>query len=229
MKTRILQIAFTLLLILPALPAKSQLTPYTPGRIMGLPDTVTMGDTLDLSYYVINNTGLPLTNPLILSWVQMNGVPRLLPEDSTQILGIIQPGDTVTVNLNRLLISPSGNNNGGANVIVVWPTSGGNGASDSLSDPVWVEEPPTAIDEGRSPGPAITIYPNPAEEFLRLESNEPGLTATETVIFNIAGQIMLKEEGLPLELDLTSLKEGVYFLMVSWKGHPPTIESVIVQ
>jgi hypothetical protein len=218
MKNTMLKSCLLILLFVGGMTPKNQaqLMPVDPPGLLGIPDTVQMGDTLNFTYRVVNAGLLPLINPRVFSIMRINGQLLPLPVDSSLNIGIYQPGDTIPVSVNQFIISPSNNNNGGGNVLVVWPSSDGfDRGPDSLVDNVYVLEP-TAIRETRPFSARLTLYPNPAVDRLNLTWPASGPLPLRLEFHDLSGKTFLTTQEMPLSLDLSRLPRGIYFLVVDW-------------
>ncbi|MFH2095817.1 MAG: endonuclease [Bacteroidota bacterium] len=86
-----------------------------------------------------------------------------------------------------------------------------------VDHPEWIDSVwnPSDIEAARAYRPEIVVFPNPAEGNISITCSE---TINAIRIYNSAG-IMMMEDNIPgkskLELDLTDLKCGVYFLHIT--------------
>jgi hypothetical protein len=75
----------------------------------------------------------------------------------------------------------------------------------------------------------ITIYPNPASDFINIETN--GLIADEVIIINEKGQVVKsfdKKSQLYDNLDISDLIDGVYYVVVhDAKGNLQGFDKII--
>lgn len=77
--------------------------------------------------------------------------------------------------------------------------------------------------------PGITIYPNPASEWIRISVAEgPDL---ETIfLMDPAGRILLRfEKNIPAEIDLRPLREGIYLLHLTLSNGETLLRKLIIQ
>lgn len=87
---------------------------------------------------------------------------------------------------------------------------------------IWINKTPTGIDEISFEGPSIKTFPNPAANQLSFEYNfETSEKATATIM-DAAGRTVLVREfdnnnsgNQRLDLDITSISNGMYFLKVN--------------
>jgi hypothetical protein len=80
---------------------------------------------------------------------------------------------------------------------------------------------------------AISLYPNPAAYTAKLQVNVPGEKVLSVVIVNAVGQEMKKfhvssSVANDMELDLTNLNEGLYFVRIS-DGNDMAIKRLMIQ
>ena len=190
-------------------PLKSQITLYSPtGGIVGLPDTADMGDTLDFSYYLINQGPVPLTNFTIISLMQVNGNLLPVPVD-TQVVNIWPTGDTVQIDVSDFIVGPQNQNNGGANIMVIWPANPGN---DSLRDTMHVRDP-NFLEPDQGDNPKWTVFPNPANEQLNFSLDAVlGFLPEELFLIDFSGRIIAKFKGLPRTISIEGLPPGLYLV-----------------
>lgn len=68
----------------------------------------------------------------------------------------------------------------------------------------------------------ITIFPNPTKDIIKIESSDKIKTVK---IYNITGELVLETELLN-EIDLSSLKTGLYFVSVQTENHHKNIKII---
>lgn len=75
----------------------------------------------------------------------------------------------------------------------------------------------------------ITIYPNPASDFINIEMN--GLIADEVIIINEKGQVVKSFDNntdLQKDIDISDMNDGVYYVVVyDEKGIPQGFDKII--
>lgn len=186
-------------------------------EVIGMPDTVQYGDSLkNMAVWVRNDGNLPTSNLLITVNSLINGTSQ------GQILGTLTmasgllPGDSVVIPLNSFFVSPQNSNNG-ANVVVVWPASPGSEQGDSLEDEYYVDGV-TALVGAMEEEPLISIYPNPAKDFLLLKTLRPIDGALR--IFNMHGQVLYEGDTSQNRIDLKLLTPGSYILEIEEHDGP---------
>ena len=84
----------------------------------------------------------------------------------------------------------------------------------------------TGFDENRMTSSLINIYPNPASDFITINTKE-GIAIEEAIIYNHLGQKVL--EALPVnnKMDVSKLKPGIYLVGVITMGNHFLIKLVI--
>lgn len=118
-----------------------------------------------------------------------------------------------------LSVSAPGCRNNGANVVVVWPASPDSEKGDSPDDGYY-NNSITAIGNRIENGPQLSIYPNPAKEFLQLKTQQPFNGSLR--IFNMQGQLMHQGNSNQNRLDLKLLTPGSYNLEIKENGGSAT-------
>lgn len=71
----------------------------------------------------------------------------------------------------------------------------------------------------------VALFPNPAEEYLRIELPIEAPTPFEVRVMNLSGQALLRDEmEFPnSELDISSLPAGSYLLSIALEGQSPAV------
>lgn len=202
----LLSIAFALGL---GLHGSAQLSVDQTTGIVGLPDSANMGDTLNLSYKVINKGPLPLVNTPILSWMSVNGNLIATPVDSSFVSNFAV-GDTIVVPINSFIVSPQNNNNGGANVVVVWPTAPGGNTDDTLRDTMHVDQPNSSAPIVED---ILQAFPNPFDNLLRIKYEGPEQLGYVTLL-DSRGRESMRIPDSQLNINTEHLKPGYYTLIV---------------
>jgi hypothetical protein len=182
-------------------------------EIIGMPDTVQFGDTLNnLSVWVRNDGTLPTPNLTISVNSLINGTVLGGIVGTLNLAGALLPGDSVVVPLDAFIISPQNSGNG-ANLVVVWPDSPGSDDGDSLEDGYYVEETATAVQEmfgQEDEDPAFVIYPNPARDQISLKFPRP--VAGEVRVYDLQGRLLFRNDARNSVIDLRLLSPGTYIL-----------------
>jgi hypothetical protein len=78
---------------------------------------------------------------------------------------------------------------------------------------------------------AITIFPNPADDRVYITSHLQDLTKVNVTVYNIIGQVMIKEVKVDLlsinQIDVSGLKNGVYLFSLT-NGGTKLVKKVII-
>jgi hypothetical protein len=88
--------------------------------------------------------------------------------------------------------------------------------ADYQSAPYWneftnfIEDGLMSVDESEASHIQISVYPNPAKDFVRIE----GTKAAEVQVYNAVGQLVKTVQGSN-EIDMSSLAEGIYLLRIT--------------
>ncbi|MBW7845853.1 MAG: T9SS type A sorting domain-containing protein [Bacteroidia bacterium] len=75
--------------------------------------------------------------------------------------------------------------------------------------------PAVGITEVAKEAKNIQVYPNPANEYVTFAENMQGASV---VVYNLTGQAMLTQTLETNQMDVSSLKPGIYFVHVTLKG-----------
>ncbi|MCB9235227.1 MAG: T9SS type A sorting domain-containing protein [Bacteroidia bacterium] len=200
------------------LQAQSLLVPVSTG-IPSLPDTVNMGDTINFDYYIVNLGVASLVSPLIQTFMEVNGQVLPQPVSVYQVAGLFLMGDTMKIPVNNFVVSPSNNNNGGANVVVIWPTAPGATPKDSASGNMYVRNPNSVFAE-RGPALALNLFPNPAHDRAWVDFFGDPQGENSILLCDLNGRILrswkpaIGQNSRKFELDLSGLNPGFYLLEV---------------
>lgn len=172
------------------------------------PQSVQVGQTVSYDFTIHNNTQQTFVGDidLILRLDTTNYVMRTLPNETIPAFTSLPTNFTDTVQLARY--------SGGVNIVVIWPTAVNATTQDTISGSITV----TGVS---AQGPNVDLYeleafPNPVSNGLRLRYDRPDLVR-EVVLFDERGALLRRAQGLPGELDLSSLAAGVYFLQVRYR------------
>jgi hypothetical protein len=86
-----------------------------------------------------------------------------------------------------------------------------------LIRPYFGDAEPTSLTTENNP--MISIYPNPTEKVIRIDGS-----IDEVSIYNLLGKKLISADGQgkAMQLDLSRLKEGIYMIRISSKGHALT-------
>jgi hypothetical protein len=213
-----------------------------------LPNSVSMQikahatDSLSLFYKVVYHgtgvdslfTGVVYTNYYTTKYK----VPTIAHDSfntATQIPALpIKNLDTFRI-FCHIPVDPGYFGNGRSNLIVVWPT----GAKQSNKSIVSCDDTfkyttaveisgLSGIDNQFDTSTLVNIFPNPANTILNIELNDPTVEISQIQILNAVGQVLKRLDGTTSKIDLTMLRNGIYFLELTCKdGQKATYSFVI--
>lgn len=186
--------------------------------IYNLPDTVSYGDTANISVYIKNADTVPFSGSMSL-YMGLDTNMQLPVIDSTSLfINNFLPGDSVPMSFLTIFDTTSGANGQhfrtGNNIVVVWPkTTNING---SAQKEVFIETPLYASkNELLLPDPIP--YPNPTKD----KVNVPTSYKTEELkLYNnmgVAYPVRMMSKG---SIDLSEIPSGIYFLHILHKDKP---------
>lgn len=210
--------SFLLLLYATNVSAQSTLSIGT-GGVLGLPDTVAFGDTVQgMSVFVINDGPLPVAGVLLDIIADPNnaGAPFNLGNLMIPTVSPLNPGDSVVVPLDMFIVTPS-NSNQGSNVMVVWPSTPATQPGDTAETGYYVD-PISSIAEGPQQRLDLQVYPNPTADMLRIRLNDPAVRIREVQIADAVGRLVYRASGLPESISLDRFPAGTYLVRFEVEG-----------
>lgn len=182
------------------------------------PNIVNFGDNITYSFSVTNIGNTQFSGDMLI----MRRVDSVQVYPIDTLVGVtLGVNATIPVIVNDSIFSPR--YGGGINILVIWPTATMPGVAVSTLDTVNSEiyvDPFTQIDGGISYKPA-TIYPNPAQHTLNLLLPDPVRTPERFSIINVQGQIVREMEATSLQMDVSELPSGMYFLQIEYQEGIP--------
>lgn len=183
---------------------------------VGFPDTAHVNQTYDFSFIITNVS--PANT--------FTGSVQILfsTQDSSGSFGANQAGnlapfDTFAVHVDSFHFDPSlqPQFRTGDNVVVVWPSIGGNPNGDSIILHLFIPDPAGIDDNQRSEiNPAIHIS-KVGEDQLGISVANQENAVDQVRIYNLAGQVILHEKNANV-LNLAGISTGVYVIEVTSKG-----------
>ena len=81
--------------------------------------------------------------------------------------------------------------------------------------------------KGLEQEPAVSIRPNPAKDFIRLET-KGNIKSGKVEIFNITGQSVLSTSRIPETLDVSELSSGIYFIRINIPNQSVVSQKIII-
>ena len=168
-----------------------------------LPDSGVYGDTFNVGFRIYNNGLTNFNGPVTMQMRTGQGIFQL---GDSATLSIPSQTSAVISAFDTLTFARYG---GGVAIIVIWPTSPNFMNTDSLKDSIRILS--MGIENGTEADFGVMIFPNPTADQLFFRG-QSGIPVRETVLTNMAGQVILRRQGLPRELSLEDLPTGYYFL-----------------
>ena len=89
----------------------------------------------------------------------------------------------------------------------------------------------TSLSEEMVGNQHIVVYPNPTNGVLTIETQYAASMTTECAVFNIMGQEVMRQVGTgsQMNLNLSALPEGTYFVKVVSESESKTVKVVKIQ
>jgi hypothetical protein len=171
------------------------------------PSTQSFGGTVRYQFAIHNNSGTAFIDSLRIKFRSNTGVFTLVEYDSVVIpIGGVFNVDTIdTVSVGRY--------GGGINILVIWPTAPNPVLTDSIKDTLIVLT--VGVDEGLSNTLPIDVFPIPSQEELFFRHRDPlSVPIVATEIWNVSGQRLRRFKGLPWEVYIGDLPQGLYFIRI---------------
>ena len=116
-----------------------------------------------------------------------------------------------------------------AYVAFLYTSTSSSGATWELDNILITGEIEIGIDENNLAN-MLNVYPNPADDHIVVEMNNDNYD--QIMIFDNTGNAVRTEsvEGLKVQIDLSGLKPGLYFIQVRSNGTlPSVVKKVIIQ
>jgi hypothetical protein len=146
--------------------------------------------------------------------------------------GQMNDGDTAKI-YGHIRVNDIYFRNGNNNLIVIWPTGGKNGSRIYCSDSVTYFKNITisgltGLASDKNDLNSIRIFPNPTSSYLNLQITDLSLKPRLLRILDISGKEVYNVQGNPGRIDVSSLKNGSYFLIVVCPDNRKAIYSFII-
>jgi hypothetical protein len=168
-----------------------------------MPDSGSYGDTFVVGFRIFNISTTPFNDRVAILMRTSQGTFQL---GDSLLMSIPAAGNGVISALDTLSFARYG---GGISIIVIWPTSPSFMDTDSIKDAIKIL--PLGIENGDSKDFDVLIFPNPTTDQLFFRRNK-WFPIKETSLINSSGQVILRQDGLPVNLDLENLTAGFYYL-----------------
>lgn len=198
-------------------------------EIVGFPDTVRFGDTIQgLTARVKNKGILPLVGTLVNVNVLFQGglVQGVLGTLTSPLLFL--PGDVMNIPLNPWVVNTQ-NSRSGANIMVIWP-SAVVAPGEPTEQPYYVRDNGSRVSITEPYSASLDVYPNPVQDILYVSLPEE-LRGTETIssLFNLMGEEVLRKQGNIEQLHVADLPRGIYILKVSAPNGYAATQKVVLK
>ena len=178
------------------------------------PDTLSMGDPINFSFWIINQGNVSFTDSVDVfcqtfdvSGIQLSNVQMgsYIGTNST-----IDPGDSLYISINGTVTSSS--YVVGDNIVVIWPSSLIPGTtSDTSFTNIHIKSNMTSVLDKSFDH--ISIYPNPMLEFSYIDC--PSTSISSLRIFDILGNIVEYKSDLQQNIIYRDgLKSGIYIIEI---------------
>jgi hypothetical protein len=168
-----------------------------------LPDSGSYGDSVPLDFRIYNNTTTPFADVVTFFMRTSQGTFVL---GDTVGMTIAPGGNRVASVVDTLSFARYG---GGISIIVIWPTSPSFMETDSIKDEIKILS--LGFENGDSKDFGLRIFPNPTTDQLFFLWDR-AFPIKETSLVNSSGQVILKQNGVPVKMDFGELSAGVYYL-----------------
>lgn len=197
-----------------------------------LPDTVTMGDTIYVNCWIVNQGGDVLAGQIL--------VKAALQDTSGSLTNIrtvggqgpvfIYPGDSIQFIQNFLYeVVTNQNYNVGDNIVVIWPRLSNpiSQTNEYVYNNVFVKQNSTSVQSLPTEySDEIIIYPNPVNSTINFDKN---IKIDNLKIFSIEGKLILEINISEKQFDVSKINEGNYIFQLFFKGNLIETKKVIIQ
>ena len=197
-----------------------------------LPDTVTMGDTIYVNCWIVNQGGDVLSGQILLKAALQDTSGSLTNIRTVGGQGpvFIYPGDSIQFIQNFLYeVVTNQNYNLGDNIVVIWPklASPVNQTNEYAYNNVFVKQNPTSIQSlFNNYFDEIIIYPNPVNSIVNFDEN---IKMDKLKIFSIDGKLILEINISEKQFDVSKINEGNYIFQLFFQGNLIETKKVIIQ
>ncbi len=197
-----------------------------------LPDTTTMGDTIYVNCWIVNQGNDVLSGQIL--------VKAALQDTSGSLTNIrtvggqgpvfIYPGDSIQFIQNFLYeVVTNQNYNVGDNIVVIWPRLSNpiSQTNEYVYNNVFVKQNSTSIQNlSTEYSDEIIIYPNPVNSTINFDKN---IKIDNLKIFSIEGKLILEINISEKQFDVSKINEGNYIFQLFFQGNLIETKKVIIQ
>ena len=179
-------------------------------------DTVSYGDSLFFSFWIVNTGSSPLNDSIELTCETYN-TSGLINMGSFGMFstpsGILNSGDSMFFNVYDIITPQSYSI--GDNIVVIWPASIIPVTVDTSYTPLHVLTNIVSTNHFYS---SIELYPNPIESSLNIRSNDKIINAL--YIMDIYGRIIMREDNLNCKnyiIQRKNMLSGLYLVFIRFE------------
>ncbi|MBR73978.1 MAG: hypothetical protein CL872_03450 [Dehalococcoidaceae bacterium] len=233
MKTRVLILSLILCLSTLGLNAQNSIDLGFGQNAINIPDTVTIGDSIWFSCWVVNNGEDVLAENVLIKAARYDtslglvsnrtiggqGPNFIYPNDSIQFV----PGFLfeVVTNQNYLI---------GDNIVVIWPKADVPNSIGQTNQYVYknlhvLSNAMSSIAEQKVNG-ANYFYPQPAKDKVFFKASDQ-ITAVK--IFNILGKEVAAFNNLTSSISIADLPQGIYLLKIQTQNREEKLQKLIIK
>jgi hypothetical protein len=176
-------------------------------------DTVSYGDSVLFSFWIVNTGNAPLNDSIQLSCETYN-TSGLIMSGSFGMFstpsGILNSGDSMFFNVYDIITPQS--YSVGDNIVVIWPASIIPVTVDTSYTPLHVLSNIVLTNDVYS---SIEFFPNPVESLLNVRSNDKIINAL--YIMDMYGRVIIREENLNCRnhvIQRKNMLSGLYLLII---------------
>jgi hypothetical protein len=184
------------------------------GMVTGTPQTVTsLGIDAQLTMFdnINDGTNGPVFSTSDGSWAALSGATGPNPATNMVLIGQFTTDGVFSFELNIQLGTPSG---GVERYVAINPI----GSEIVFSGLTYTSDVPNSIKYQTQPTQLFSVYPNPANEVISIETSEMGNSLKRYTIYNMRGQVVSVRTNSGFnsqnieQLDIRELPKGVYII-----------------
>lgn len=175
---------------------------------LSIPDTVNYGSNTSYSVIVEYFGGVFNGTAYLVAGVDSSGGLQSIDTVASQVVSFTG-NDSIFFNVPDTFDNINGYRFGG-NVVVIWPVAIGLNTLDTFRTDVFVIQS-VGINDFQHLYDLISIYPNPAKNYICLEKSEQNIDVKRVRIYNLKGQLIY-DEKFRSKINISQLSKGLYFL-----------------
>ncbi len=181
-------------------------------------DSAKEGQLYNFQVVVSNTTGSTIQGPITLM-MRVDSTDVILDTINNPVSG----SSTFTQGINNFSFTQPTFKTGN-NIVVVWPVVNLSVAIDTFYTDVYFIPLLSNIEIEDPFG--LTIYPNPATEFIYLESDGKS-EISEAALFDIQGQLIRRFNDPARMINIEQVPTGMYFLYINYGGRQRYVRLMI--